>query len=86
MSVFRILVLVLLAAIVVSLGNGLFHLTKGQSALGRTGSAESMQAGQEHSRKMARALRIRVALSVALFLLLMLGWYFGLIVPHAAAH
>ena len=31
---------------------------------------------------MARALTIRVGLSVALFILLMLAWYNGLITPH----
>jgi hypothetical protein len=31
---------------------------------------------------MIRALAIRVGLSVALFLLLMILWYFGIITPH----
>jgi hypothetical protein len=35
---------------------------------------------------MARALTIRVALSITLFLLIMIGWYAGLLVPHGAAH
>jgi hypothetical protein len=34
------------------------------------------------SAQMARALTVRVALSVALFVLLMIGWYFGGITPH----
>ena len=36
----------------------------------------------DHSQTMLRALTIRVSLSVLFFLLLMLGWYFGLIKPH----
>jgi hypothetical protein len=65
-SVLRILIILVLLAIVASLGQALFHLT---SARG-------------DSRRMARALTIRVGLSVALFLLLMIAWYAGLISPH----
>jgi hypothetical protein len=32
--------------------------------------------------KMAKALTVRIALSVALFVLLLLAWAFGLIQPH----
>ncbi|MGP8034306.1 MAG: twin transmembrane helix small protein [Steroidobacteraceae bacterium] len=66
-SLIWLLVLAVLAAILVSLGSGLFHLSRG---------------GEEDSRKLARALTIRIALSLALFALLMLAWYFGLISPH----
>ena len=62
-----LLVLATLAAIIVSLGLGLFHLSRGRA---------------DDSRKMARALTIRIALSLVLFALLMLAWYFGLITPH----
>jgi cytochrome bd-type quinol oxidase subunit 2 len=62
----RILVVIGLVAIVASLGSALFHLSR------PTGD----------SRKLARALTIRVALSVALFILLMIAWHFGLIAPH----
>jgi Protein of unknown function (DUF2909) len=34
------------------------------------------------SQKLARALTVRIGLSVVLFVLLMLAWRFGLIVPH----
>jgi hypothetical protein len=67
-SLIWLLVLAVLAAIVVSLGSGLFHLSRG--------------GGEEDSKKLARALTIRIALSLALFALLMLAWYFGLISPH----
>jgi hypothetical protein len=59
--------LVSLAAIVASLGSGLFHLSRGRP---------------EDSHKLARALSIRIGISLALFALLMLAWHFGLIEPH----
>lgn len=67
--IIRLLVLVVLLAILVSLGSALFHLSR--------------KAGDP--RKMARDLTIRIALSVALFVLLMLAWRFGLISPHGLA-
>ncbi len=54
-------------AILVSLGVALFALVK---------------RGEEGSRTMLTALTVRVGLSVLFFVLLMLGWYFGLIEPH----
>jgi hypothetical protein len=68
MDPIKILVVIVLFAIVLSLGSALFHLSRG----GRS---------EEDSRKMARALTIRVGLSLALFVLLMAAWYFGLIKP-----
>ena len=67
---FRLLVLVALAAIIASLGSALFPLSRGT--------------GEEDSRKLARALTIRIALSLGLFALLMIAWYAGLITPQAA--
>ena len=64
----RPLVIILLIAIVVSLGSALRHLSRGT--------------GAEDSRKMARALTIRISLSIALFVLLLIAWYLGLISPH----
>ncbi|HEY6484613.1 MAG TPA: DUF2909 family protein [Steroidobacteraceae bacterium] len=69
MDIFKILVLLTFAAIVASLGKALFHLSAGAS-------------GERHSAQFARALVVRIALSLALFALLMLGWYFGRIAPH----
>ena len=63
----RLLVLVALLGIVASLGWALYQLARG--------SAES-------SARLARALTLRISLSLLLFLLLMLAWYFGLIAPH----
>jgi hypothetical protein len=68
-SLLRLLVIGLLIAIFVSLGSALRHLSRGGSA--------------EDSRKMARALTIRISLSLALFVLLVIAWYMGLISPHA---
>jgi cytochrome bd-type quinol oxidase subunit 2 len=66
MEPIKILVLVVLFAIVLSLGSALFHLAKG------TGD----------SKKMVRALAVRVGLSLALFILLMAAWAAGLIHPN----
>jgi hypothetical protein len=70
----RVLVLVCLAAIIASLGSALFHLSRGSRSDGA--------AGEEASAKLARALTVRIALSLLLFVVLMLAWYFGLISPH----
>ena len=59
----KIVILLLLAAIVVSLGSGLFFLTKSD--------------GGDNSPRLLRALKIRVVLSVLLIVLLVLSFYFG---------
>jgi hypothetical protein len=59
----RIVVILFLVFIVASLGSALYYLVKDRGG----------------SERMARALTVRVVLSVALFALLMLGFYFGLI-------
>ena len=51
---------------VVSLGSALFH----------------MMTDKGDSKKMVKALTIRVALSVGLFILLLIAWANGLIQPH----
>jgi cytochrome bd-type quinol oxidase subunit 2 len=66
MELFKILVVCVLVGIVASLGSALFHLARGKG----------------DSRKMVRALTVRVGLSVALFILLMGAWAMGLISPH----
>ena len=57
-----------LAVIVASLGSGLFHLSRG---------------GAEDSQRLARALTLRITVSLVLFALLMIAWYFGIISPHS---
>src|SRR3981081_2934739 len=68
-TLIRLLIIGVLLAIVASLGSALFNLTR------KTGD----------SRKLVRDLTIRIGLSVALFVLLMLAWHFGLIAPHGLA-
>jgi len=58
----RYLVIAVLIAIVASLGS----------------AAVFMMRDRSNSRRMVKALAIRVGLSVALFAFLMLGYYFGL--------
>jgi len=69
MNLIRVAVIVVLAAIVASLGMALYYLA--------TGSGES--------KKLVNSLTVRIALSLLLFLLLMLAWRFGLIHPHGLA-
>lgn len=68
-TVIRLLIIGVLLGIVVSLGSALFNLTR------RT----------RDSRKVARDLTIRICLSVALFVLLMIAWHLGMIAPHGLA-
>jgi hypothetical protein len=62
----RLLILVCLLAIVLSLGSALVYLVRDKG----------------ESKKMARALTIRVGLSILLFLLLIAAWLLGWIQPH----
>ncbi len=62
----KILIVACLIAIVASLGTGLFHLVNDKG----------------ESKKMVRALTIRIALSVLLFILLWIAWATGAIEPH----
>ncbi len=59
----KIIVIIFLLLILASLGSALFFLINDRGQSART----------------ARALALRVGLSVSLFLLLMAGYYFGLI-------
>ena len=62
-----LLVLAGLLTVFVSLGLGLYHLSRGTP---------------QDSDKLLRALTVRITVSVLLFALLMLAWHFGLIAPH----
>jgi cytochrome bd-type quinol oxidase subunit 2 len=66
MELFKILVVCMLLGIVFSLGSALFHLMTDKG----------------DSKKMVRALTVRVSLSVALFLIVMAAWAAGIISPH----
>jgi hypothetical protein len=61
----RIIVFLFLAVILFSLGSALYYLIKDKGQSDRT----------------VKALTVRITLSIVLFLLLMLGFYFGLISP-----
>jgi hypothetical protein len=62
----QFLIVATLLGIVGSLGHALFSMTSGPT----------------DSKAMVKALTIRVALSVALFVFLLISWRFGLIAPH----
>jgi Protein of unknown function (DUF2909) len=64
----RLLILAGLLAIVLSLGSALVHLVRNKG----------------DSQKMARALTIRVGLSILLFVLLLVAWRLGWIQPHGS--
>jgi hypothetical protein len=66
MPLIKILIVACLLGIVVSLGSGLFHLVNDKS----------------QSNRMINALTVRVVLSVALFVLLFVGWRMGMLQPH----
>ncbi len=61
----RWIVIIFLVLILASLGSALFYLVRDKGQSDRT----------------LRALTLRVALSVSLFVLLMLGYYLGLLKP-----
>ncbi len=61
----RIIVFLFIAVILYSLGSALYYLIKDRGQTDRT----------------VKALTVRITFSIVLFLLLMLGFYFGLISP-----
>jgi hypothetical protein len=63
----KALVVVVLLFIVGSLGKAMFHMSSGP-----TSSAKTVQ-----------ALTFRIGLSIALFALLFIAWYAGVLAPHA---
>lgn len=63
---FKYLVVAVLLAIVISLGSGLYFLLTDKG----------------ESKRMVNSLTVRISLSVALFILLFIAWFFGLIQPN----
>lgn len=61
----KIVVIVLLVAIVASLGTGLYHLSR----------------EDHDSRRVLNALKVRVGLSLLLIVFLVASYYFGWIIP-----
>ena len=68
-TVIRLLIIGLLLGIMASLGSALFNLSR----------------KARDPRKFARDLTIRIGLSVALFIVLMIAWHLGIIAPHGLA-
>ncbi|GAB7127869.1 DUF2909 domain-containing protein [Amantichitinum ursilacus] len=64
----KIVIALLLLVVLFALGRALLQLVRGPSG----------------SPALVRSLTIRIAVSVCLFILLLLAWYFGLLQPHAA--
>lgn len=62
----KIIVFVFIGLVLFSLGSALYFMVKDQGKSKRT----------------VKALALRVGLSVILFLMLMIGYYFGWFVPH----
>jgi len=62
----KVIIAVVMLGIVASLGHALF----------------AMSSGPDHSGRVVRALTVRVALSLVLFIVLIVGWHLGLIAPH----
>ena len=64
--IIKYLIVAVFVAIVISLGSGLYFLLTDKG----------------ESKRMVNSLTVRIALSVLLFILLFVGWYFDLIQPH----
>jgi hypothetical protein len=62
----KFLIVICLIGIIISLGTGLFHMVNDKG----------------ESKRMVRALTVRISLSVALFILLWIAYANGLIEPH----
>jgi cytochrome bd-type quinol oxidase subunit 2 len=69
LELFKLLIVCALLGILFSLGSALFHLVTDKG----------------DSKKMVRALTVRIGLSVALFLLIMAAWAMGIISPRGVS-
>ena len=65
--IIKYLIVAVLIAIMISLGSGLYF----------------MFTDKGQTKRMVNSLTVRIALSVLLFVLLFIAWYFDLIQPHA---
>jgi hypothetical protein len=64
--IFKALIIAILFAITIILGSGLYFLLTDKG----------------DSKRTVNSLTVRIGLSVALFIMLFIGWYFGLIGHH----
>jgi hypothetical protein len=67
--IFKLPVLLVLAFILFSLFQGMYFMAKDD--------------GKNNSTRVVRSLTLRVVLSLLLFIILMAGYYFGLLQPHS---
>ena len=67
--IIKYLIVAIFLAIIASLGSGLYYMLKDEGK----------------SKRMVNSLTVRISLSVALFIMLFVAWYFGLIEPHPVA-
>jgi hypothetical protein len=81
----QFLIAIAFLAILASLGAALFFMLRGGSqppdASGQD-PASSEAAAQQRNKRMARALTARIAVSVVLFICVLLAWKLGYIAPH----
>lgn len=68
--IYKIPVVVILGFIVFSLGQGMYYLAKDD--------------GEEDKTRVVKALTVRIVLSLTLFMLLILGYFVGVLQPHGA--
>jgi hypothetical protein len=73
----EVMIVVLLVAVVASLGHALTSMSAGAERAG------AVRSSVERSHRMAQALTLRISLSIALFALMLLGYHFGWIQPHS---
>jgi Protein of unknown function (DUF2909) len=67
-------------AIIASLGAALFFMLRGGGP--PEGAANEAETSHKRNKGMARALALRVAVSVVLFICVLLAWKLGYIQPH----
>jgi hypothetical protein len=67
---YKLPVLLVLGFIVFTLGQGMYYLAKDDGDADKT--------------RVVKALTVRIVLSLTLFLLLMLGYFVGILEPHGA--
>ena len=68
--------MIALVAVLSALGAAGYFMVK------HSGGDDPAQADSARSKSMVRALTIRIAVSVLLFLCILLSWYMGWITPH----
>ena len=64
--IYKIIIVLLLLAVIISLSSGMFFLVHDKGESDRT----------------VKSLTIRISLSIALFLMLIIGYFTGMIQPH----